>query len=519
MSSRERIYNILKNYFRDFIILPSRKKEYQFQISLHTHTDSENICNSISFPKNIEWLYSKNTLYVSLNIGSILKQRQSSPLIFSIESPTYIIEHTSANPTGKLHIGRARNAIIGDTLIRVFKAIGISCQSEYYVNDMGRQFCLLVKSIGETLPDNYSEIYVNASNKLKDSKSLQKDLDRYVTSCDEGDPLIISKIRKFSNEILQKDVLSDLIRFNISYDNLVFESDVVIQNNENKVLLLLNRNLDIFQKEDKYIYYLHKDRKIPLTRTNGNTLYSSRDIFYNLERSKRSIHTLTILGEDTEEHEGVLLDIISKLSPKIQNTVCYYGFVRLPDGKMSTRAQNIVYLDDLLSATMKNLQKSCKDKSDEDIMGLAASCIRYSIIRIKNRKGILFDVNKSLSFKGESYIYSLYSLIRARKVLLDMPFHYEYDESSLLFENVDVKRFVFCMDEISNKMYSVHKNKEPYIICQYLENLNSQFNTLYHKYRFISSREEKEWRVLLSLYVRISQKIHHILGLVDFHNL
>ncbi|HEY0089841.1 MAG TPA: arginine--tRNA ligase, partial [Candidatus Lokiarchaeia archaeon] len=50
-----------------------------------------------------------------------------------------IIEHTSANPNGPLHVGRARNPIIGDTVVRIFKAAGYDVESQFYVDDMGKQ--------------------------------------------------------------------------------------------------------------------------------------------------------------------------------------------------------------------------------------------------------------------------------------------------------------------------------------------------------------------------------------------
>ncbi|EQD29808.1 Arginyl-tRNA synthetase, class Ic, core domain protein, partial [mine drainage metagenome] len=53
------------------------------------------------------------------------------------------VEHTSANPTGPFHIGRVRNAIIGDTLARILRAAGTPVTTQYYVDDMGRQAAMI----------------------------------------------------------------------------------------------------------------------------------------------------------------------------------------------------------------------------------------------------------------------------------------------------------------------------------------------------------------------------------------
>ena len=58
-----------------------------------------------------------------------------------------ILEHTSANPNGPLHIGHIRNSIIGDSLARVLKSAGYDVETQYYVNDMGRQIAMIVWGI------------------------------------------------------------------------------------------------------------------------------------------------------------------------------------------------------------------------------------------------------------------------------------------------------------------------------------------------------------------------------------
>ena len=54
-----------------------------------------------------------------------------------------LIEHTSANPNGPFHVGRARNAILGDTLVRLHRLYGNDVRAEYYVDDMGKQVAVL----------------------------------------------------------------------------------------------------------------------------------------------------------------------------------------------------------------------------------------------------------------------------------------------------------------------------------------------------------------------------------------
>ena len=83
-----------------------------------------------------------------------LDYKQFSKLLLNLVDENYgmleetgrkiILEHTSANPNGPLHIGHLRNAIIGDSIARVLRAAGFVVETQYYVNDMGRQIAMIV---------------------------------------------------------------------------------------------------------------------------------------------------------------------------------------------------------------------------------------------------------------------------------------------------------------------------------------------------------------------------------------
>ena len=72
-------------------------------------------------------------------IKTILNEKESYPLFKQKEEKLYNVEYVSANPTGDLHIGHARNAVFGSTLSNVFKKYGINVDNEYYINDSGNQ--------------------------------------------------------------------------------------------------------------------------------------------------------------------------------------------------------------------------------------------------------------------------------------------------------------------------------------------------------------------------------------------
>src|ERR1051326_1874805 len=78
-------------------------------------------------------------------------------LAYGTHPPTghsVIVEHTSANPNGPFHVGRARNPIVGDTLARLLRAAGDDVTTEYYVNDMGKQVAILAWGLRNLKPSD-----------------------------------------------------------------------------------------------------------------------------------------------------------------------------------------------------------------------------------------------------------------------------------------------------------------------------------------------------------------------------
>src|SRR5207249_11789029 len=101
-----------------------------------------------------------------------------------------LLEHTSANPTGPLDVGRARNPLLGDALGRLMRAAGYKVTSEYLVNDIGRQMVLLYWAVThlpeapsdakERIEYRYVQLYQKASAKLEGDETLKQEIERLM---------------------------------------------------------------------------------------------------------------------------------------------------------------------------------------------------------------------------------------------------------------------------------------------------------------------------------------------------
>lgn len=369
------------------------------------------------------------------------------------KAETILLEHTSANPNGPLHVGRARNPILGDTLARIYRAAGYTVEAQYYMDNLGRQVATL--SWGKwnldpaTLPpaarpkmDHDLVRYYQAAHELasKDKATGQpKDaavaaaIKALVEELESADPKVLAKVRPVY-EACFAGMRETLTRFGAHYDSIKDESDVVLDGSVATTIDALKR-LAIAGVDETGANYLdlsgilkgQKD-KFFFTRRDGTSVYATRDIAYHAWKAKQVAgkgRLVNVLGEDHKLQAlqvGTALDALGISRP----TVLFYSFVSLPEGKMSTRANRVVFLDDLMDEAASRAYDEVKQRRGDDLpeaqlraiaeaVGIAA--VRFNIARIQPEKPIEFRWEEALSFDGDSAPYLMYAHARAASLL------------------------------------------------------------------------------------------------------
>ena len=176
---------------------------------------------------------------------------------FETGGASVCIEHTSANPTGPFHIGRVRNAIIGDTLARVRRAAGEPVTTQYYIDDMGRQAAMITwiwsKSRAEwpepvrsavdgveredDKPDlRWGRPYPAVSAYLKEHADAREEVAEVVRRVESG--TATARHRELAQAILD-GMLASLARLGIRFDEFVWESSLVADGSVDRVLARL----------------------------------------------------------------------------------------------------------------------------------------------------------------------------------------------------------------------------------------------------------------------------------------
>src|SRR3989338_6415735 len=217
-----------------------------------------------------------------------------------------VLEHTSINPNASPHVGRARNALIGDALARILRFQKYNIEVHYFVNDIGKQISMLVlaaKNKKNLKFDDLLKTYIDIAKKVEENPELEKEVLSILYNLENGDKKIISEFKRIVG-ISVKGQVKIFSELNIKYDVFDYESTYLWSKETDKTLKLLEKTGRFFFDKDNRFVLDEKGfelgMKVPvlvLTRGDGTSLYPLRDIAYVLDVSNRGEY-IVVLGED-----------------------------------------------------------------------------------------------------------------------------------------------------------------------------------------------------------------------------
>ena len=427
-----------------------------------------------------------------------------------------MIEHTSANPNGPFHVGRARNAVLGDTFVRMHRAAGYDVTAEYYVDDMGKQvgiLCWALENLDDEqvrallaegeIPieesphsdkeDHARVLWYQAANLLKaQDPAVDSGVTELVQKSEEADEDILNRFEAAYQPVLD-GMLDTLGRMGITFDTFTKESRFIVDGSV-EVLMDQLQSSELHGVAENGAHYLEleskgvkgKSTQFYYRRGDGSSLYATRDLAYHQYKWTRSNHLLNILGEDHKlqsKQVGIALEELDIQTPE----VVFYAFTKLADGKMSTRRGNVVYMDDLLdearARALETVREARSDLPEEKLLEIAesvgVSATRFNIARISPEKGITFRWSDALSLEADSAPFIMYSHARAcsiQRKVGDVDLSEGLDASALSGSAADlVRRMAYMNDELQTAIDS----RAPHNFCAWLSALAVDYNRFY----------------------------------------
>jgi len=405
------------------------------------------------------------------------------------------LEFVSANPTGPLHAGHARGAVLGDCLARILKLVGFNVTREYYINDAGNQIDVLIKSVQLRYLEQLSGINANIPENfypgtylIKIAKKIKNQYDDTLEKLDyENFFLKVNQL--VINEILNL-IKKDLLNLGVEMDIFSSEKSIIEKGFLDKVLNILKDNkliyegilekpkgkadLDEWEPRPQLLFkssLFGDDSDRALKKSDGSWTYFANDMAYHLYKiEKTKGNLINILGAD---HLGYLKRIESAVKAlssnkiKLVNKVC--AIVHLMNDnkkiKMSKRSGNFIMLSDLINDLGKDV-------------------IRFIMLTRKNEQVLEFDFKKALAQnKDNPVFYVHYAYARCKSIvknsnIFDQKFSFE--EISMLKDNNELS-LIKIISQWPRVVELSAKHMEPHRICYYLIELASEFHSLWNK--------------------------------------
>ena len=413
------------------------------------------------------------------------------------------VEFVSANPTGPLHIGHARGAVVGDVLARLLSASGYAVSREYYINDAGNQMNNLGKSVylrlrqllGEDVefPDTcYQGDYIKDLAR----EILQKEGKKAI---EKPEDVLIRVFTDYAGGVILEGIKEDLRVFGVSFDRYFSERELHRDNGVMELLAELEKK-DFIYLEDNTSWFRttlfgdEKDRVV--IRQNGEPTYFAADIAYHKNKFERGFDTvIDVWGAD---HHGYI--------PRMQACVQALGFEK--DALKVVLVQLVNLLRDGKPIAMST-RAGQFDTLREVIDEVGTDAARYNFMMRRSDSHLDFDLDLAKKQSNENPVYYVqYAHARICSILriagergYGVPRYEEVDLKFLaLPEEIALVKAISAFPEV---VEGAAKTLEPHRLTFYLNDLAGQFHSYYNRNKVMTEdRVQSEARLFLVKSIR-----------------
>ncbi|MCW4007941.1 MAG: arginine--tRNA ligase [Candidatus Bathyarchaeota archaeon] len=540
--------------------------------------------------------------FSALTLQSIRQYGATYGFIKTEKPLKIIVEHTSVNPLHPIHIGQARNPMIGDAVARILRYRGHTVFCHYYIDDVGRQSsvvaygydklgrpqpdekadhfvgkiytitsCLvelnrlrreleLVKatappdevakinrqidewmSIAAELKEKFPLLFEKLLEKIGKAEDAEDEINRLNLAYENGQSEAMKLVREVS-ELCLKGFRETLERVGVCYDSWDWESDLVWSGQVSEVLQRLKatpfvyteggvlefdaeRVARVFKLKAKL--GLREDYEVPpltLTRADGTSLYTTRDVAYTLWKFDRSDKVINVIGMEQSLAQLQLKLALHALGygKCADNLVHFaYNLVTLPGYKMSSRRGRYITFDEVLDEAVERayaeVSKRSPQLSEEEKREIARfvgiGAVRYALVDVDAAKPVVFTWDRVLNFETNSAPYVQYTHARACSILRKAAREPVEADFSLLKEPLE-RELVLSLAGFPETFIDAAEYLKPNLIADFANALADKFNTFYNALPVIKAEPQALSDARLALTDAIRIALHNALNII-----
>lgn len=383
-----------------------------------------------------------------------------------------LIEFVSANPTGPLHVGHGRWAVIGDDIASLLEFCGYKVEREFYVNDVGNQINKLEESVraaiaGGPVPENgYGGAYIKEiADELKDKADKAGFVD-----------ILLKDILKHQKETMG--------RLGVKFDNFFSEKKLHDEEVIEDVIAKLSSEGHTF-REGGALWFKSEvfgdDKNRVLVRANGETTYFAADIAYHLNKFERCFDVIiNVWGADHHGYVPRLRAAIEALGLPVgifeviigQLVSLYRGSEQI---RMSKRTGEMVTLEEIISE-------------------IGPDAARFFMTMSSANNHIAFDLELAKQKSQDNPVYyvqyahaRICSILRKSKIQMTKPQTNPKSQDLKSLTHEAERVLMRKLLDVEDEMISACRKREPHQVVNYIKDLAQIFHNFYHKCRVLDN--------------------------------
>ena len=464
---------------------------------------------------------------------------------------TVIIDYGGANVAKPLHVGHLRSAVIGESIKRLKRFAGDKVIGDVHLGDWGLQMGLIITELSERKPDlcyfdeaydgeypteppftisDLEEIYPTASGKSKEDEEFKARAMKATAELQQGRRGYRALLQHILN-VSVTDLKKNYDSLNVEFDLWKGESDAqpyipdMVQKMKDDGFAYISEGalvVDVKEDTDK--------KEIPpcmILKSDGASLYNTTDLATMVWREKdyQPDEYVYVVDKRQELYFTQVFRCAKKtgIVPK-DTTLTFVGFGTMngKDGKpFKTREGGVMRLSNLISEINEKMYAKIMEngtmsedeaKRTAQIVGLSA--VKYGDLSNQASKDYIFDIDRFISFEGNTGPYILYTIVRIKSIIAkygkdfggyEIPVPTTESEKNLELE----------LAKFNSAIRGAYEETAPHRICAYIYDLANAFNHFYHETRILAMEDEKkkgEYIRLLALTKDVLETCTDILG-------
>lgn len=462
-------------------------------------------------------------------------------------SKKVILEFTDPNPFKEFHIGHLYSNIVGESLARMFEAVGAEVKRANYQGDVGLHVARAVWGMQKKMAEDgiglaaleardlaerikfMGQAYADGAKAFDGDEEVKGEITALNKKIFELDPEIrelYEKGRAWSLEYFEQVYR----RLGTKFDFYYFERDVgqvgldLVRDNLAKGVFEESEGAVVFPGER---FGLHRRVFI---NSQGLPTYEAKELGLAPKKYKDFAYDLSVVitGNEIIDYFKVIIVALKQIYPELGEKTLHiaHGMVRLAAGKMSSRTGEVVRAEELLDEVkrraigiMERSEKAAPIRDKDAVAeAVAVGAVKYSLLKVGIGKDIVFDIDTSLNLEGDSGPYLQYTHARLKSILRKAARDAKVSNAATVPESTALDagehRLLAAMLRLPEAIEDALKDYTPNTLANYLYGLAKLANEFYHSHPVIQEPNEAKREARIAIVSGVALTLARGLGLL-----